>query len=136
MSEDCLFCKIIKGDIPSKRIYEDKDVVAFLDIMPLTKGHTVVVPVNHYENMLDFPESEMEKFFSVIKLLSGMLKTKLNADGFNILQNNYKAAGQIIFHMHYHIIPRFIDDDRPFIKQPKEQAKPEYFDEILMRIKS
>ena len=135
MSEDCLFCKIIKGEIPSKKIYEDKDVVAFLDIAPLADGHTVIIPVNHYENLLDFPENEMEKFFSVVKQLSGTLKSKLNADGFNILQNNYKAAGQIVFHMHYHIIPRWENDNKPFLKHAKDQASPEHLDAIMKKIK-
>lgn len=134
MADDCLFCKIIKKEIPSTRIYEDNDVIAFLDIFPFTKGHTVVVPVKHYETFLDFPDDMMEKYFSVVKKLTGRIKTALNAEGINIVQNNFKAAGQVVFHMHYHIIPRWSNDNRPFIKQPKEQATKEYLDEMVKAI--
>jgi len=134
MAQDCLFCKIINGEIPSSKVYEDNDVVAFLDLFPFTKGHTVVVPINHHETFLDFPDDEMEKFFSVLKKLASRIKLNLNADGINIVQNNYPAAGQVVFHMHYHIIPRWLDDNKPFIKQPKEQASPEYLKETLERI--
>ncbi len=135
MSGDCLFCKIISGEIPSSKVYQDNHVVAFLDIFPLTKGHTVVVPFDHYETILDFPEDQMKNYFSVIKRLTGQIKTKLNADGINIMQNNFKAAGQLIFHMHYHIIPRWTNDNRLFIKQPKEQATPEYLADMIKLIK-
>lgn len=134
MADNCLFCKIVKGEIPSTRIYEDNDVVAFLDIFPFTKGHTVVVPVQHYETFLDFPDELMAKYFSVLKRLSGQLKSRLNAEGINIVQNNFIAAGQVVFHMHYHILPRWVDDNRPFIKQPKEKATPEYMAEMVKAI--
>ena len=135
MAEDCLFCKIIKGEIPSSKVYEDNDVVAFLDLFPFTNGHTIVVPINHHETFLDFPENEMEKFFSVLKKLAGQIKNNLNADGINIVQNNFPAAGQVVFHMHYHIIPRWLNDNKPFIKQPKDQATSEYLQEMLNKIR-
>ncbi len=135
MSADCLFCKIVKGEIPSARVYEDKDVVAFLDIFPFTKGHTIVVPVEHHETFFDFPDDKMRNFFVVLKKLANRIKTNLNADGVNIVQNNFRAAGQVVFHMHYHIIPRWVNDNKPFIKQPKEQASQEYFTEMQKLIK-
>ncbi|MBN2041303.1 MAG: HIT family protein [Spirochaetes bacterium] len=134
MSEDCLFCKIIKGEIPSSKVYEDENVVAFLDLFPFTDGHTVVVPINHHETFLDFPDNEMEKFFSVLRKLANQIKKNLNADGINIVQNNYAAAGQVVFHMHFHIIPRWLNDKKPFIKQPKTQAAPEYLEEMTRKI--
>lgn len=135
MADDCLFCKIIKGEIPASKVYEDSDVVAFLDIFPFTRGHTVVVPVKHHETFLDFPDDEMGRYFSVLKNLARQIKTNLEADGINIVQNNFRAAGQIVFHMHYHIIPRWAGEDNPFIKQPKEQATEEYLSDMLIRIK-
>jgi histidine triad (HIT) family protein len=135
MSENCLFCKIIKGEIPSAKVYEDKDVIAFLDIFPFSKGHTVVIPVKHYETFFDFPDDQMGYFFTVLKNLASQIKKNLNADGINIAQNNFRAAGQIVFHMHYHIIPRWENDERPFLKQPKEQATPEYMAETMKLIK-
>jgi histidine triad (HIT) family protein len=135
MSGDCLFCKIIKGEIPSTKVYEDKDVVAFLDIFPFSKGHTIVVPVEHHETFFDFPDDKMKNFFAILRDLAGQIKTRLNADGINIVQNNFRAAGQIIFHMHFHIIPRWSDDDKNFIKQPEKPASQEYLDEIQRLIK-
>jgi histidine triad (HIT) family protein len=134
MGDDCLFCKIVRGEIPSSIIYRDKDVVAFLDIFPFTNGHTIVVPVEHHETFLDFPDDKMRDYFAILKKLAYQIKTKLNADGLNIVQNNFRAAGQVVFHMHYHIIPRWINDNRPFIKQPKEQATEEYLTEMLKTI--
>ncbi|MBN2403017.1 MAG: HIT family protein [Spirochaetes bacterium] len=135
MANDCLFCKIIKGDIPSAKVYEDKDVVAFLDIFPFTKGHTIVVPVEHHETFFDFPDEKMANYFTILKKLADQIRLNLKADGLNIVQNNFRAAGQVVFHMHYHIIPRWTDDNKPFIKQPKDQAGPEYFAEMLRTIK-
>jgi len=135
MADDCLFCKIAKGDIPSSKIYEDNDIIAFLDIFPFTKGHTVVIPVRHYETFLDFPDDKIGNYFTTLKKLSGRLKDVLNADGVNILQNNFRAAGQVVFHMHYHILPRWMDDNKNFIKQPKEQATPEYLADMMKALK-
>ena len=135
MSNECLFCKIVKGEIPSIKVYEDKDVIAFLDIFPFAKGHTIVVPVEHHETFFDFPDEKMGNYFAVLKEIAKKIKTNLKADGINFVQNNYPAAGQVVFHMHYHIIPRWENDDKPFIKQPKEQATPEYLAEMLKVIK-
>jgi histidine triad (HIT) family protein len=135
MADNCLFCKIINGEIPSSKVYEDKDAIAFLDIFPFTKGHTVVIPVKHYETFFDFPDDQMGNYFSVIKKLAAQIKNNLNADGINIVQNNFRAAGQIVFHMHYHILPRWTDDNRPFLKQPKDQATPDYLSETQRIIK-
>jgi histidine triad (HIT) family protein len=135
MSNDCLFCKIVSGEIPSTKVYEDKEVVAFLDIFPFTKGHTVVVPVEHHETFFDFPDDKVKNYFCTLRNLADRIRINLKADGLNIVQNNFRAAGQIIFHMHYHIIPRWVDDNRPFLKQPKDQATPEYLAEMLKLIK-
>jgi histidine triad (HIT) family protein len=125
----------VKGEIPSAKVYEDKDIIAFLDIFPFTKGHTIVVPVQHYETYFDFPDDKMGNYFTVLKNLANTIKSNLKADGINFVQNNFRAAGQVVFHMHYHIIPRWENDNKPFIKQPKEQATPEYLAEMLKVIK-
>ncbi len=133
--EDCLFCKIIKGEIPSSKVYEDGDIIAFLDIFPFTKGHTVVVPLEHYSNLLEFPDEKMEKYFSTLKRLANQIMNNLKADGINIVQNNFPAAGQVVDHLHFHIIPRWSDDGKVFIQQPKEQASPGYLQEVSALIK-
>lgn len=134
MVEECLFCRIIKGDIPSARLYEDVDVLAFLDIFPISKGHTVVIPIKHYSNFFDFPDDSMDKYFTVLKKLAIQIKTNLEADGINIIQNNLPAAGQLVNHMHFHIIPRWKDDKKLQIKLTREQASPEQLQRVLKQI--
>lgn len=107
----CIFCKIINGDIPSKKVYEDDDVLAILDISQATKGHTLVLPKKHYANLLEIPTNEYIKVMSKAKDLAEMITTKLNADGCNILNNCKEAAGQTVMHYHVHIIPRYNNDD-------------------------
>jgi len=105
---DCIFCKIVKGEIPSSKVYEDKDVIAFLDIAPAAKGHTLVVPKEHHELIADVPNKLLEKTIDVVKKIGDAL-LKEN-DGFNIMQNNNKAAGQLVPHVHFHVIPRKNND--------------------------
>ena len=107
---DCLFCKIIAGEIPSDKVYEDDTVFAFLDLHPLNIGHTLVVPKAHAANLYDTPDETLSNIATVIKKLSIAIKSTQSADGINIEMNNDPAAGQIIFHAHIHIIPRFSGD--------------------------
>ena len=107
----CIFCKIINGDIPSKKIYEDDDVVAILDISQATKGHTLVLPKKHYANILEIEESDYLKVMSVAKKLADKLTKTFNTTGCNILNNCGELAGQTVMHFHVHIIPRYETDD-------------------------
>lgn len=107
---DCLFCKIIAGEIPSTKIYEDDNVLAFLDIRPVNIGHTLVIPKVHHMNLYETPDEILAHVMTVVKKLSIAIKGALNADGINIEMNNDPVAGQIIFHTHIHIIPRFSGD--------------------------
>ena len=108
---DCIFCKIISRDIPSYQIYEDDDVLAFLDITQTTKGHTLVVPKKHIRNVLEMTgEDAATLFFKIPQIASHITKT-LGATGMNILQNNETIAGQTVFHAHVHLIPRYSKDD-------------------------
>ncbi|MFW9781309.1 MAG: HIT family protein [Candidatus Heimdallarchaeota archaeon] len=129
--EDCTFCQIIEGRINSKMIYEDKNVIAFLDIYPISKGHLIVATKNHYKNMEDIPDEDLLKVYKVVKNLAKLIHEKLNVDGYNVLQNNFRAAGQVIDHFHVHIIPRSINDDRFKLKIPRNQPKEKELDEIL-----
>ncbi len=108
--KDCIFCQIVTGDAPSYKIYEDEHTFAFLSIHPNNPGHTLVIPKNHYENIYELPEKDLTYVMNTTKKLSIAIKKALNADGINIAQNNDKAAGQVIFHSHTHIIPRFETD--------------------------
>ena len=104
--ENCIFCKIIRKEIPSKILYEDETVIAFLDISPAFDGHTLVIPKKHYENIFETPEKELEKINTTCKEIALMLKQKLGAQAVNILNSSGKPAGQEVFHIHYHVIPR------------------------------
>ena len=108
--DDCLFCKIIEEDIPSAKIYEDKDTFAFLDINPVNPGHTLVVPKKHYRNIFDIPEETLCDMMQTAKKLAKAVKEATGSDGINIGISNEKAAGQEVFHIHIHIIPRFQGD--------------------------
>ncbi len=132
-NEDCIFCKIAKGEIPSKSIYEDKNVIAFLDINPISKGHTLVIPKNHFENIFDIPESELKEIIDTSKKISILLKNKLNADGINILHASGKEAQQSVFHFHIHIVPRYKNDKLD--TWPKSDYNELNFEEIIKKIK-
>ena len=107
----CLFCKIIAGEIPSTKVYEDDCVLAILDIAQTTKGHTLVMPKKHYKNVLEMPENEFEALMAQVHKLAQKITANLEANGVNILINTNEAAGQTIPHAHVHIIPRYDEDD-------------------------
>lgn len=108
--ETCLFCKIIVGEIPCTKVYEDDTVLAFLDIHPVNIGHTLVIPKSHHTNLYDTPDETIAHMMVIAKKLSVAIKTAVSADGINIEMNNDAPAGQLIFHTHIHIIPRFSGD--------------------------
>lgn len=107
----CVFCEIVKGNIPSKKIYEDEKILAILDISQTTYGHTLVMPKNHYENILECPKEELHSVIEKVQELARKITTNLNAKGFNILVNTGETAGQTVPHLHFHIIPRYKEDD-------------------------
>ena len=110
MTKDCIFCKIVKGDIPCAKIFEDEQVIAFLDIAPANKGHALIVTKEHYETLLDVPDDVLCDIMSKAKKIARAMSSALGSDGFNILMNNKKVAGQLVPHSHIHIIPRFDGD--------------------------
>lgn len=110
MNNNCLFCKIISGEIPSEKVFEDEHTYAFLDIHPINRGHTLVVPKKHAENIHDISSTDFCTLMETVRTLSPIIKKAVGADGINIGINNGGAAGQIIFHAHAHIIPRYGND--------------------------
>ncbi|MFC0523505.1 HIT family protein [Pontibacillus salicampi] len=111
MSQDCIFCKIIDGDIPSAKVYEDKEVYAFLDISQTTKGHTLIIPKQHVRNIYDADASVAESLFARVPKVANAIKEAFQPVGLNILNNNEEAAGQSVFHLHIHLIPRYGKED-------------------------
>ena len=108
--DNCIFCKIVKGEIPCTKIYEDEDLLAFLDIAPVNIGHSLVVPKEHYVNIYETPEEMVAKMMKAAKKISYAIKDGLGADGINVTMNNDPAAGQVVLHSHIHIIPRITND--------------------------
>lgn len=108
--ENCIFCKIVKGEIPCDKIYEDENVLAFLDIAPVNIGHSLVIPKKHFVNIYDTPEELVASMIKAAKLISKAIKSGVDADGINVTMNNDPAAGQVVFHSHIHIIPRLESD--------------------------
>ena len=104
--EDCIFCKIIKGEIPAERIYENDNFFSILDSNPKTEGHTLIISKKHFENILELPNILASELLSCIKETSIILMKKYNAEGFNVINNNFETAGQIVKHVHFHILPR------------------------------
>ncbi|HNU81179.1 MAG TPA: HIT family protein [bacterium] len=130
----CLFCKIIAGEIPSFKVYEDGQVLAFLDIAPVHKGHLLVVPKRHYANLEEIPDEELQSLITVVKKCGLMLKTKLAYAGYNVFENNDPVAGQEIPHLHFHVIPRIAGDNLPLWR--KEAYAPGEAEAICSRLKA
>lgn len=108
--ESCVFCRICAGALPCTRVYEDGDFLAFLDLNPVSVGHTLLIPKGHYETLLDVPEDIAGKMGPVLARLGKAVMNATGAGGFNCLQNNFAVAGQVVFHSHWHIIPRMEGD--------------------------
>ncbi len=109
-SLDCVFCKIVRGEIPSYKVYEDDDTLAFLDIHPNNPGHTLVVPKKHFENLYALDDHHLAALMRTVQKIAKAVKPAVAAGGINIAMNNEEVAGQIIFHAHLHVIPRFRED--------------------------
>ena len=114
MKNDCVFCAIAAGEIPSFKVYEDDDVLAYLDINPFTRGHTLVIPKGHSAGLLDTDDAVLAAVVARVRKVAARLKEALPCDGFNILQNNGEAAGQTVKHLHFHIVPRYAGEPLVF----------------------
>ena len=108
--ENCIFCKIANGEIPSATLYEDEDFRVILDLSPASKGHALILPKEHYANLYELPDEVAAKVLIVAKNMITKMTKALGCDGYNIVQNNGEAAGQTVFHFHMHLIPRYKDD--------------------------
>lgn len=132
--ENCIFCKIIDGEIPSTKVYEDEHVYAFLDISQVTKGHTLVIPKKHTTNIYDTPADVASELFARVPRIANAIKKVFKPAGMNILNNNEKAANQSVFHLHLHLIPKYQEEQGfEFNWQSKED---EYTTETLNQIAS
>lgn len=130
----CLFCKIVNHDIPSKIIYENEFVIGILDISQTTKGHTLIMPKMHVDNILECPTDVLSHVFNAVSLVGNHLVKTLNAEGLNVLSNVNEVAGQSIAHFHVHLIPRYSTDDGFVVemKQSNQEATSELAELLRM----
>lgn len=136
MSHDCIFCKIIKGDIPCTRIYEDPDVLVFMDIGPVVKGHALVIPKAHHNPLMETPPEVLQKLITVVRKVARAQEKALDADGINVSQANGAAAGQVVPHIHFHVIPRFTADGYHGNWIPKQYDSPAEMESFASRIRN
>lgn len=129
----CIFCKIINGEIPSYKVYEDEQTLAFLDINPVNSGHTLVVPKKHYANIEAADEETLSQVIRVVKKVGLSLKKNLAVAGYNVQVNNDPAAGQAVFHLHFHVTPRIANDGLKL--WPQKKYEPGEAETILNKIK-
>lgn len=108
--QDCVFCKIVRGELSSCKIYEDGEIIAFMDIGPIIKGHALVIPRRHYPTLFDTPPDVLEKLILAAQKIAIAQKHALCSDGINVMQSNGRSAGQVVDHIHFHVIPRFNAD--------------------------
>jgi len=120
MNDSCIFCKIVAGGIPSTKVYEDSDVLAFMDISPVTKGHTLVIPKAHHDPITRMPLPLLQRVISVVQRIAQAHVSGLKADGINITQANGEIAGQIVPHVHFHIVPRYKGDTHSWTAPQKK----------------
>ncbi len=120
--DDCIFCKLANGDIPTNTLYEDDDFRVFLDAAPATRGHCLIVPKQHYDDLYDLDESVAAKVLPLARKMMKKLKEKLGWEGFNVVQNNGQLAGQTVFHFHMHLIPRYNGDNQTINWKPLSPA--------------
>ena len=132
--DDCIFCKIAAGEIPSATVYENENFRAILDLGPAAKGHTLVIPKNHCDSLLDIDSETASKALSVISKTANAVKDAMGCDGINVVQNNGEAAGQTVMHLHFHIIPRYNGDTVNIGWQPMKPSSDE-LDETAKLIK-
>ena len=123
--DDCIFCKIAAGEIPSATVYEDDDFRAILDLDPAAKGHTLVIPKSHSDNLLSVEPDTAAKALKVISKTANAIKEALGCDGINVVQNNGEEAGQTVMHLHFHIIPRYKNDSVNIGWQPMKPSNEE-----------
>ena len=123
--DNCIFCKIANGEIPSKTLFEDEVFRVILDLGPAAKGHALILPKNHYADLYEIPEDTASKVMLLAKKMATRMTDRLGCDGFNLVQNNGEVAGQTVFHFHMHLIPRYKDDGQKIGWTPGEPSQDE-----------
>ncbi len=136
MKEDCIFCKIIKGDIPSFTIYEDKLFKVILDRFPAALGHALIIPKEHYKDIFELPEEVAQALYPLAKEMATRIKLAVDAEGMNIVQNNGEVAGQSVYHFHLHLVPRKAGDGITLNKSANSATTLEELEAVLKCIQA
>lgn len=134
MREDCIFCKIAKGEIHSATVYEDSHFTVILDVNPATKGHCLIIPKEHFDNIYDLDGETAGKLFALATCIARAMRDALKCDGLNLVQNNGEIAGQTVNHFHLHLIPRY-EGDGLNLNWPQQEISAEQLEEIRQSIK-
>lgn len=127
--EDCIFCKLANGDIPTRTLYEDELFRVIMDTSPATRGHALILPKEHADNLYELPDETAGKAMILAKKMACQIKKRLSCDGYNLVQNNGETAGQTVFHFHLHLIPRYHNDGQSILWKPQSMPDSE-LDEI------
>lgn len=135
MPNNCVFCRIVSGELPAERIYDDERVVAILDLAPANKGHALVIPKKHYKTFEELTEVDLQALIAVAKKVARGMLSALHADGVNVHINSGRAAGQLIDHAHIHVLPRFKDDGLAFGYDAKKYADQNEMRDFAQRIR-
>ncbi|MEM4704269.1 MAG: HIT domain-containing protein [Candidatus Bathyarchaeia archaeon] len=122
-AEECIFCKIAKKEAPASLVYEDDTAMAFMDLYPISDGHTLIIPKKHYANIYAMPDQEVAHLYTIAKKVAVAVKKSIKPDGISITQHNEPGAGQDVFHMHIHVIPRYQGQRLPRFEELKEAGR-------------
>ena len=136
MSTNCIFCRIVAGELPAVKVHEDGETLAFMDIGPIIKGHTLVIPKQHFDPLTATPEPVLAKLMGVVKKIAQAQMNGLQADGVNVMQANGAAAGQMVPHLHFHVIPRFATDGHRWNWAAKKYTDSEEMQKLAAIIKA
>jgi histidine triad (HIT) family protein len=135
MTTECIFCRIVRGEIPATRVYEDADTLAFMDIGPIVKGHVLVIPKTHYDPLTAAPPETLHALIAAVQRIAAAQLSALGADGVNVHQANGAAAGQVVPHIHFHVIPRFNNDGHRWNWTSGRYESPEEMDALADRLR-
>ena len=135
MNSDCIFCKIVAGQLPACKVHEDADTLAFMDIGPIIPGHTLVIPKIHVDPLTAAPPVILQKLILVVQKIARAQLSAFKADGVNVMQSNGQAAGQVVPHLHFHVIPRFATDGHHWNWKPRPYARNEEMGELAEKIR-
>ena len=134
MADDCIFCKIVAGELPAQRVDEDEHTIAFLDLNPWTRGHALVIPREHSANLYEIADEDLARTAAAAKRIARRIKERLGCDGINLINSSGPAAWQTVFHFHIHVIPRYDDDPLELPTRPQE-ADPDELERVAHELR-